>query len=266
MSLRQTVKTVMMMKKVTKQFEEGVMAAPKKPPSGPVARGRSLDVHWIQADPCGIALGPVAWTQKMTTSRHRALRSEPDIRRPRRTVWETTVVQGVPRGKAVDTEIGRTPPPTSSRAERRRQRFARSQGGTSGLGAAPEKRWADKAGWEISYGGPVAQFQAFWKQLEAQGWRSRVRKRPQGRLDKSSGGSTPLGASWKKTAPHSLVESYVRPGRWGPGERHSAKHGVDYFDTPHALFAFLRRAPHQLMHTQGGAGVGAPHFHLFGLT
>ena len=66
--------------------------------------------------------------------------------------------------------------------------------------------------------------------------------------------------------PYVLEEAYVRPGRWGPGERATAKLGVDYFTTPRQLEGFLRRAPQQLRHTtKGPSAKGTPHLHLFGL-
>jgi len=61
-----------------------------------------------------------------------------------------------------------------------------------------------------------------------------------------------------------VEEFYVRPGRWGPGEKHAAKVGVDYFAAPASLYAFLRRAPNQLRHSTK-LGRGAPHMHLYGL-
>lgn len=89
------------------------------------------------------------------------------------------------------------------------------------------------------------EFQQLWKQLSENGWRSRVIKRPRVKRPYSgaevSGGVTPLGKTWSESDPFALAESYVRPGRWGPGERASAKLGVDYFTSPRELYAFLRR-------------------------
>lgn len=88
-------------------------------------------------------------------------------------------------------------------------------------------------------------FQQLWKQLSENGWRSRVVKRPRVKRPYSgaevSGGVTPLGKTWRESDPFVLAESYVRPGRWGPGERATAKLGVDYFSCPSQLQAFLRR-------------------------
>jgi hypothetical protein len=89
------------------------------------------------------------------------------------------------------------------------------------------------------------EFQQLWKQLSENGWRSRVVKRPKVKRPYSgaevSGGVTPLGKTWRESDPFALAESYVRPGRWGPGERAPAKLGVDYFSSPRELQAFLRR-------------------------
>ena len=89
------------------------------------------------------------------------------------------------------------------------------------------------------------EFQQLWKKLSENGWRARVVKRPKVKRPYSgaeiSGGVTPLGKTWSESDPFALSESYVRPGRWGPGERASAKLGVDYFSSPRELQAFLRR-------------------------
>ena len=47
-----------------------------------------------------------------------------------------------------------------------------------------------------------------------------------------------------------FTETYVRPGRWGPSEKHTAKLGVDYFDSMLKLRAYLRK-------TQRGPSRGA---------
>ena len=109
-----------------------------------------------------------------------------------------------------------------------------------------QPRWAktDKLTGLLSDDEPT-EFQQLWKQLSQNGWRSRVVKRPKVKRPYSgaevSGGITPLGKTWRESDPFVLAESYVRPGRWGPGERASAKLGVDYFSSPHELQAFLRR-------------------------
>ena len=53
------------------------------------------------------------------------------------------------------------------------------------------------------------------------------------------------------------TEHYVRPRRWGPGERHAAKLGVDYFDSVAQLRAFLRAA--KRAHKAGKARAGRRH-------
>lgn len=131
---------------------------------------------------------------------------------------------GVPRGQNVKRESQRL---------RRKAHSSRD--------ATPS---ATKAGADIDRQART-EFQTLWKQLSANGWRTRLVKRPRVKRPYTgaevSGGVTPLGETWHKSDPFTLAESYVRPGRWGPGERATAKLGVDYFSSPQQLQAFLRR-------------------------
>lgn len=126
---------------------------------------------------------------------------------------------GVPRGKAVN--------------RRRRASTGKQKQGWGGA--------------DVDENG-LSEFQVLWRQLSMNGWRARVIKRPRVKKPYAGhevgGGETPLGMTWRESDPYMLEESYVRPGRWGPGERASSKLGVDYFSSPHNLQAFLRRCVH----------------------
>eukprot|EP01046_Picozoa_sp_COSAG06_P046314 COSAG06_NODE_6545_length_2887_cov_2.501793_4_plen_151_part_00 len=128
-------------------------------------------------------------------------------------------LMGVPRGKAVN--------------RRRRASTGKQKQGWGGA--------------DVDENG-LSEFQVLWRQLSTNGWRARVIKRPRVKKPYAGhevgGGETPLGMTWRESDPYVLEESYVRPGRWGPGERASSKLGVDYFSSPHNLQAFLRRCVH----------------------
>ena len=245
LTLKQAARQVAMMQAVSRKLGGGEAAAPFEAPAAPTARGRG-PVRWIAGDPSAkikeedytlgsCCAGPQPWTER-DTSRHRSRRVGPNIRHPRRTVYETPKqLEGVPRGKAVRKK---------------------------------NTKWA-RDGWEERTG--PSDFQTTWQQLQENGWRVRRIKRPRVKKPYAGhevgGGSTPLGGAegtWKESDPFVVEEFYVRPGRWGPGEKHAAKVGVDYFAAPASLYAFLRRAPNQLRHSTK-LGRGAPHMHLYGL-
>eukprot|EP01052_Picozoa_sp_SAG31_P034518 SAG31_NODE_4046_length_3639_cov_19.403390_4_plen_560_part_00 len=108
-------------------------------------------------------------------------------------------------------------------------------------------------------------FAALWKQLALNGWRVRRCRRPRLRSEKGenrSDGCSPLGLYWSADTPYMEEEYYIRPGHWGPGEKNTAKLGVDYFDSPTLLIKFLRRAP-TAMRFDASLGKGALAQQLF---
>lgn len=84
-TFKDAVRSVMQMQQVAKQFSEGLAAPIPTASVAPVERGRTVDVRWIAADPCGLAIGPQPWTER-NTSYHRSTRSRPSIKNVRRTV------------------------------------------------------------------------------------------------------------------------------------------------------------------------------------
>ena len=180
-TLKEAGRAVIMMRRTALAFREGNSAPAAAAAGAPTARGRSDRVQWIVEDPCGMAVGPQAWTQR-NNSRHRTMRNGPGIKLPRRTVYDTpapicpTQLRGVPRGKAV----------------KKQSRKLRET-----LSAPGEAHWAEMA----QEADGKTHFQLLWDQLNNNGWRARIIKRM--RVNKpyagheTGGGSTPLGAVWK---------------------------------------------------------------------
>jgi hypothetical protein len=84
-TLRDAARSIMQMQRAALQFRDGFAAPAHVAAGAPTKRGHSVDVRWIAEDPCGLAMGPQAWTDR-STSRHRTTRPRPEIKQVKRTV------------------------------------------------------------------------------------------------------------------------------------------------------------------------------------